>query len=193
MEAAVAQLLRDRDPAALRAWVPQCQPRGYAKGEVLLHQGSVWEQAFFVERGLLRLHSLGADGKDFSKSFWPERTMVLPLTAAQEDQPAAFNITALEDSVVWLVPARDLRAGLARRGLWEPLRAELLAMLLCRKSQREQDLLALDGTARYLKLCDEEPALVARVPLLHLASYLGLTDVSLSRIRRQLKDQNRPD
>ena len=76
---------------------------------------------------------------------------------------------------------------IATRGLWEPLRAELLGILLERKSQRELDLQTLDGRARYQKFCQKHPGLAARVPLVHLASYLGITDVSLSRIRRQFK------
>lgn len=188
LRALIDKVLRTQDPQLLLSIVPQFQARTHAKGETLLYQGATWDKAFFVERGLLRMHTIGQDGRDFSKSFWAEGTMVLPLTAVMQQRPAPFTISALEDSVVWHAPLSDLRAGLESRGLWEPLRAELLGTLVERKSQRESDLLTLDGTARYQKLCRLEPGLAARVPLVHLASYLGLTDVSLSRIRRQIKD-----
>ncbi len=188
VRALMDRIKQTQDTQLLQSVVPQFQARSHAKGETLLHQGSVWHHAFFVERGLIRVHTVGSDGRDFSSSFWAEGSMVFPITADMEVRPAPFSISALEDCRVWQAPLSDLRTGLASKGLWEPVRAEMLGTLVNRKSQRELDLLALDGTARYQKLCLQEPGLAARVPLVHLASYLGLTDVSLSRIRRQLKD-----
>jgi CRP-like cAMP-binding protein len=188
LRAWIDKVLLTKDPQLLLSIVPQFQARTHAKGETLLHQGAAWDKAFFIERGMVRMHTIGQDGRDFSKSFWAEGTVVLPMTTDMQERPAPFAISVLEDSLVWHAPLSDLRVGLESRGLWEPLRAELLGILVQRKSQRELDLLTLDGTARYKKLCQQEPELAARVPLVHLASYLGLTDVSLSRIRRQLKD-----
>lgn len=59
--------------------------------------------------------------------------------------------------------------------------------LLTHKLQREHDLLALDAKARNEQFCAHAPGLANRIPRTHLASYLGMTDVSLSRFRRQLK------
>ena len=73
----------------------------------------------------------------------------------------------------------------AAHGVWPPLQRELLERLLTGKLQREHDLLALDGRRRYEAFCQRFPALAERVPLVHLATYLGLTDVSLSRLRRR--------
>lgn len=186
VRALMAQAMSTGNPGVLLSLVPQFQARMHKKGGVLLHQGAVWDQAFFVERGLLRMHTIEGDGKDFSKSFWPGGTMFFPLTPGMESEALPFNVSALEDSVVWSAPLVDLRTGLHAKGLWEPFRAELLGRLLHRKSQRELDLLTLDGKARYQKFCQQEPDLAGRVPLVHLASFLGLTDVSLSRIRRQI-------
>lgn len=189
VHALIEQMLRTRDPQILVSLVPQFQRRVYKKGEALLDQGDSWGNAFFIERGMVKIHITGPDGRDFNKSFWAEGTVVFPFTQEMQEQPSLFTISALEPSVVWYAPLSDVRAGLASQGLWEPLRTELLARLLSQKLQREHDLLTLDGAARYQKLCQNNPELVARVPLAQLASYLGLTDVSLSRIRRQLKNR----
>jgi CRP-like cAMP-binding protein len=183
----IEQVQRSRDPQRLAALVPALQPARYRKAEPLLRQGERWARAFFVERGLLRLHVTGRDGSDFNKSFWPEGTLVLPLTEAMQQQPSLFGLTALEDSVVWQADLAAFTQGLAGHGLWEPLRTELLARLLDMKQQREHDLLMLDGRTRYARFCEQHPQLAARVPLVHLASHLGLTAVSLSRIRRAAK------
>lgn len=187
VHALIKKVLRTKDPQILVSMVPQFQPRTYKKGEALLSQGELWTKAFFIERGMIRTHLVGADGKDFNKSFWIEGTMVFPITPEMEKQPSLFNISALEHSVVWHAPISYVRTSLENQELWEPLRSELLERLLSQKLQREYDLLTLDGKTRYQKLCECNPELAARVPLAHLASYLGLTDVSLSRIRRQLK------
>ena len=66
---------------------------------------------------------------------------------------------------------------------WLHIQREMLSRLLDGKLQREHDLLALNAKQRYEKFCRTQPTLAERVPLLHLATYLGMTDVSLSRLR----------
>lgn len=187
VEELIEQTQRTRDPKLLSALVPGLRARRYGKGEPVFRQGERWTHAFFVEHGLLRVHITGRDGTDFNKSFWPEGTLVLPLTREMEEQPSLFGLSALDDTLAWQIGMPELREGLRRHGLWEPMQAALLKHLLNLKLQREHDLLMLDGTARYARFCEQHPALAARVPLVHLASYLGLTAVSLSRIRRKLR------
>lgn len=161
--------------------------RTHDKGDVLLAQGGRWDSVYGVESGTLRMHLIAHDGKDFNKNFHEAGALVLPITAEMEHEPALFAISALERSVVWHARVPEFRARLAALGRWEPLRTALLERLVGDKLRREHDLLTLDGTARYLRLCRERPTLAATVPVAQLASFLGLTDVSLSRIRRRLK------
>lgn len=175
------------DAATVDAALPLFVPRQLRKDETLLHQGGVWGSAFLIEQGLLRMHFTRRDGKAFNKSFHAEGMVVCPITSAMAQLPSLFAITAVEPSRVWQAPARALQACLAQRGAWEPLRAALMERLLTHKLQREHDLLALDARARYEQFCALAPGLAQRIPLAHLATYLGMTDVSLSRIRRQFK------
>ena len=161
--------------------------RVHDKGDMLLRQGDIWTSAFLVERGILRMHLIGRDGKDFNKNFHLEGSLICPITTEMAQEPSLFAISALEPTVLWQASAADLRAALDERGLWEPLRTAFLARLVSQKLQREHDLLTLDGTARYRQLCEKRPDIAERVPLVHLASFLGLTDVSLSRIRGRLR------
>lgn len=70
---------------------------------------------------------------------------------------------------------------------WSALVQQTLAALLDDKMRREQQFLQCTATQRYQALCSERPDWLAQVPLRHLASYLGITDVALSRIRRRLR------
>jgi CRP-like cAMP-binding protein len=175
-----------KDIDLLLSVVPKFQRAVFQKGAVLLGQGENWDYAYFVQHGLLRTHLVSEDGKDFSKSFYSEGAFIGPITRQLESKPAPFNISALEASVVWQIHIADLRSSLVPLGMWESMCLELLGWLHSQKLQREYDLQVLDAKSRYLKLCQESPDLACRVPLTHLATYLGITDVSLSRIRRQI-------
>lgn len=173
--------------AAATGLAPLFSRCGLDRNQALLAQGQRWDDAVLIESGLLRLFFLRPDGREFNKNFYAEGALLCPLTPAMWGEPSLFSIAAVEATTVWRAPAGRLREALAARGQWEPLRTALLDRLITHKLQRESDLLTLDGRRRYQAFGRRYPALAARVPLVHLASYLGLTDVSLSRIRRGLK------
>jgi len=129
------------------------------------------------------------DGREFNKNFYAEGATICPLTPAMWGEPSLFAITAVETGRLWRADAARLREHWESDGHWPTLQRVLLERLVTHKLQREHDLLALDGRARYLTFRQRWPHLAERVPLLHLASYLGLTDVSLSRIRRDLREE----
>ena len=169
---------------ALTALARSFTPLAVDKGAHLLLQGEPWRHVLWTERGALRLFFTRRDGREFNKNFFLGGALLCPLTPAMWGAPSLFSIGAVEASRVWRADAAQWRTQLQRHGAWEPLRTELLARLVSHKLQREHDLLTLDARQRYAAFVAREPALAERIPLLHLASYLGVTDVSLSRIRR---------
>ena len=171
-------------PDALRALAQGFAPFTCDKGTPLLREGEVWRQVLWIERGALRLYFTRSDGREFNKNFFLEGALLCPLTPAMWGEPSLFEIGALEPGVVWRADAASWRARLDAVGAWEPLRTDLLARLVSHKLQREHDLLTLDARRRYAAFCAREPGIAERIALGHLASYLGITDVSLSRIRR---------
>jgi CRP-like cAMP-binding protein len=167
------------------ALAPLFRRRTCVRGEGLLAQGQRWQDALLIERGLLRLCFVRRDGREFNKNFFSEGALICPLTPAMCGEPSLFAINALDAGAVWRADAAALRRVLDDHGAWLPLQRLLLERLITHKLQREHDLLTLDGRSRYDAFCRREPQLAERVPLGQLATYLGLTDVSLSRIRRQ--------
>lgn len=189
----MTQVHADRLAATLAQWLPALPPDGLAalfqpvaldKGGVLLRQGDVWRHVLWIERGALRLYFTRRDGREFNKNFYLDDALLCPLTPAMWNAPSLFEIGAIEPARVWRADAAAWRHALDGTGHWVALRTELLARLVSHKLQREHDLLTLDARRRYAAFVAREPLLAERVPLLHLASYLGITDVSLSRIRR---------
>jgi CRP-like cAMP-binding protein len=188
-------------PAVLDTWLSRALPECAAtvraalaplfhrhavvKGDGLLYQGQIWREALLVEQGLLRLYFVRRDGREFNKNFFTDGALFFPLTPAMWDNGSLFAIGALDAGYVWRADSTAMRRLLEAQGLWQAVRGRMLERLITHKLQREHDLLTLDGRRRYEAFCRREPALADRVPLNQLASYLGLTDVSLSRIRRR--------
>lgn len=190
IHAALAAVLKDELPQSpqLASVAKLFTARRLKKNQTLLREGAVWTQAVLIERGILRMHFTRRDGKEFNKNFHAEGALICPISAAMIDAPSLFSISAIESAVVWLASAVELRRSLQGLNAWEPLRVRLLEGLVTSKLQREHDLLALDARSRYERFCAAQPELAARIPLAHLATYLGITDVSLSRIRRQMRN-----
>ena len=169
--------------SAAHALAGNFAPMRADKGMPLLRQGETWRHVLWIERGALRLYFTRRDGREFNKNFYLDGALLCPLTPAMWSQPSLFEIAAVEAGTVWCADASAWRVRLGALNQWEPLRLELLTRLLNHKLQREHDLLTLDARRRYAAFSAREPRLAERIPLLHLASYLGMTDVTLSRIR----------
>lgn len=173
-------------PAAAAERCQQAQAMHLAKGEALLRAGEHWQHLWWLERGALRLYYLDRDGQASNKNFYLDGAMVWPITHALREQPVHFWVEALEPSRVWALPWSGWSAAVANFAPWQALEHRTLAALLQDKMSREQAFLQHTATERYLALQAEHPDWLARIPLRHLASWLGITDVALSRIRRRL-------
>lgn len=171
--------------AAIAELAPLFRRQAVARGAGLLVQGQVWRDALLVEAGLLRLYFVRHDGREFNKNFFADGALFFPLTLAMQQGGSLFAIGALDAGHVWRADSTAMRRTLESHGQWQMVQAAMLERLVTHKLQREHDLLTLDGRRRYEAFCRREPVLAERVPLNQLASYLGLTDVSLSRIRRR--------
>ena len=183
------QLSRALGPLPLAAadLCRQARPADLAKGEALLREGERWQHLWWLERGALRLYYLDREGQAANKNFYLDGALVWPITPALRDQPVHFWVEALEASRVWALPWGSWSAAVAGFAPWQVLEHRVLAALLQDKMAREHAFLQLTATERSLALQAEHPEWLARIPLRHLASWLGITDVTLSRIRRRLK------
>lgn len=173
-------------PPAAADLCSQARPADLAKGDALLREGERWQHLWWLERGALRLYYLDREGQAANKNFYLDGAMVWPITPALREQPVHFWVEALEPSRVWALPWSDWSADVMGFAPWQALEHRVLAALLQDKMAREHAFLQLSATERYLALRAEHPDWLARLPLRHLASWLGITDVALSRIRRRL-------
>lgn len=155
-------------------------------GDTLLRDGDRWKHLWWVASGAFRLYYLDREGQASNKNFYLDGAMFWPITPDLANHPVGFWVEALEASEVWALPWAAWQASTAGFTPWQQLERQVLAGLLQDKMRREQQFLQDTATARYQALMATHPDWTQRVPLKHLASYLGITDVALSRIRRRL-------
>lgn len=179
------RLLRE-DQALLQAWAALHQRR-FDAGQLIAQPGDEAKGIWRVERGLVRTYFLSLDGVERNRSFHREGQWLgagSPLRAAV----TPYAIEALEEAVLIELPHPVIQAWAPRHDIHSRL-TDALATSLARREEREEGLLLKDASQRYLEFLEREPVLADRVPLHHIASYLGITNVALSRIRRRLREQ----
>lgn len=155
------------------------------KGTCFISEGDVPRQFAFVEQGLFRYLYIDQNGNEYTKNFLIEGHFIVSYSAMVRQQPSKMFIEALEDSVVHTIDYlhwQKLRAG---HSCWDLFLIALLEKAFFIKETRERELLLLEARERYANFKKEFPTLEARVKQHQVASYLGITPVSLSRIKKQ--------
>ncbi len=171
----------------LQALLGSFHRKTFYKDAVLVNQGDRWNKVYFVERGIVRLFFCTLDGREFNKNFFAEGNFLWPATPATRLRPSLFSIATLETSYIWLADFALFQQQLMTIQRWEAFALPFAETLADQKIYREYEFLMFDAKARYLSLLQQKPQLVRRVPDYHLASYLGMTNVTLSRVKRHCR------
>ena len=155
------------------------------KGHILLRPGAVCYHFYFIEQGLTRTWYI-KDGKEITDWLSEENSFAVSIVSFLTGQPDIRGIELLEPSVFWAITRNDLESLYVRYHDIERLGRLLLSAGLIQMQQRFDDLHFAPALQRYRKLIDTNPSFINRVPLGMIASYLGITQETLSRIRSQL-------
>ena len=164
------------------------QPTSVRKGEFLQRAGEVPRTLGFIVSGVIRLFFLTPDGDEITRSFRVEKSFVSSYSALLLGEPSRLFLQALEPTFLLVTPYSAYQELTAEHLCWQIMDRKFAQQLFIRQEQRECELLLDDATTRYLKFRAEYPGLEERVKQHHIASYLGITPVTLSRIRAQLSN-----
>lgn len=158
----------------------------FKKNTRMLHAGDTWSQSYFITKGLLRMYSIDEKGREHIIQFAPEDWMLSERSSALFDDPADFFIDAIEDTEA-LVISNDFFEHLQVNvpGTLE-LNIQMLNNSIRFMLKRINMLLSAPAEERYLDFIKLYPSLTLRVPQWMIASYLGITPESLSRVRKDL-------
>jgi len=161
-------------------------PKKIRKKQFLLNEGDVCKNLGFVNSGCLREYTIDNKGAEHIIQFAIEDWWVSDLNSFLAGSPSTYNIDALEDSEVLLLEksARDKLLDSCPK--MERFFRLLMEANHVAAQRRVSDSLSASAEERYLKFIKTYPKLFEQVPQNQIASYLGITPQSLSRIRKEL-------
>lgn len=162
----------------------------FRKGQFLLHAGEVCAYAFFVEKGLIRSYTIDEHGKEHIIQFGPENWLVTDRSSAYFNEPSDFSIDAIEDTTVVLIDASFISDTSSHYPTFMHNNNKALQNHIRQLQKRVNLLLSASAETRYLDFIRLYPDLTLRVPQWMIASYLGITPESLSRVRKELAKNN---
>lgn len=158
----------------------------FPKGHILLRENKIERDIYFIKKGIVRAYTC-KDGDEVTFWFGKEGEVILSMRSYTQSQKSYETIELLEDCVLYKLPTDQLQL-LFREDIhianWGRKLAE---QELIRTEKRLISRQFSTAAERYEELIQNDPQLLQRVQLGHIASYLGITQVSLSRIRAGIK------
>lgn len=155
-------------------------------GEFFLEAGEIAQYGGFVIQGILREFFITLKGQEFNKNFNLEGEFTGSLFDLITAEPSTASIQALTPARLLICRFADLQELYNKYQEWEHIGRLLAENLFMIKARREWEFMTLSAEQRYLLLTQRNPDLEKRISQYHLASHLGISPVSLSRIRRKL-------
>lgn len=152
---------------------------------ILLNAGEISRSMFFVRKGCLRIW-LNDDGKDVTIQFFFENEVVSSIESFINGKPSLFTIESIEPSVVDIISRENMKKLLNEVEGLNDYMQDFLQKRMMHYSQLFLRGIKDSPEKRYKELLDNNPLILQRIPLHYIASYLGITPVSLSRIRKRL-------
>jgi len=162
--------------------IPLFRKTSLSKGEILLHEGAVCDSIYFVDSGSLR-GFYNKDGADINLHFAFRGDFTTSFMAYLNKEPSQITIQAMEDSIVWKLTPRNYARPKGSNHPFSTFIRRLAIRLLTATEEHYNMLMMNNPVERYHYILKHKPLLLQNVSLSNLASYLGITRETLSRIR----------
>jgi CRP-like cAMP-binding protein len=172
--------LPKKEFAYLEARLRLSRPR---RGQFLTRAGEVAEHVGFVISGLFRKVHVTARGKAIVRGFGGPGAVVGAYVSLLTGEPSYLSVEALCDSELLVLPWSELNALYARHSCFQTIGRRLTELTLLEREARAHELLTLSASERYTRFRETHRELLPQLRSYDIASYLGITPVSLSRLR----------
>lgn len=154
-------------------------------GEVFIQEGEVAEVTAYIAKGILRAYTT-VEGEERTVLFRKEGELIGAPPSMFKGSPASETVEGLENSVILVIDWKGFRRLAKTNKQVGNAYTQAVEDMMLEAVERIQDFTILSPEQRYLKFIKEEKDLVNRVPLKHIASFIGVSKVSLSRMRARI-------
>ncbi len=165
--------------------VEKFQPRKIARNEYLLKEGAVCNESHIIAEGIVRSYIFDLEGNDVTTAFYSNNMHASDLLSFFKRTASKENIQALTDCETWYITYDDMQASFHEIPEFREFgRLNIINQFGILK-QRMLSMLQQTAEQRYADLVYTHPEILQHAPLKYIATYLGITDTSLSRIRKE--------
>ncbi|TCD03136.1 Crp/Fnr family transcriptional regulator [Pedobacter psychroterrae] len=158
-----------------------------AKDDYFCEAGKIPRQVGFLVKGIFRICYYNSKGEDITKYFIEESNIVADYFNFKKQLEASIYLQAVTDCELLVFSRQNWENTATTIVGWETIVDKMIQNYLLQKVKRRSSLVEQDGRSRYLEFIKDFPTLVNRVPLAYIASFIGVTQSSLSRIRKNIR------
>ena len=155
------------------------------KNDFLLKEGKVCNEYFFLENGFIRAFAHDIEGNDVTTNFYSGNQVVFEVSSFFNHTPSKENIQATEDCEGWYITYEQLNNLFHSMYEFRDFGRAILVKVFSALKVRMLSMITETAEQRYDALLKTNPEIFQHAALKHIASYLGITDTSLSRIRKE--------
>lgn len=160
--------------------------KSVSKGEILIREGQTVNKTFFVSQGSLRSFCIDKEGKEHTLQFAIKDWWISDFIAIYNHEPASLTVESITDSTVIEFNAQKLDEIFLHFPEFEPFQRKNLERHVVSLHKRILNQLQLTALERYNLFLGQYPDIERYIPNYHIASYLGITQQSLSRVRAEI-------
>lgn len=156
------------------------------KGEYLLQKGKIQDEYYIVESGLARAYVYDYHGNEITTDFKGNNEVVIDVASIFSRVPSQEYIQCLTNCVLFKITYDDFQELFHQIPAMREWGRAWMSYELYLSKKRATEIITEPASKRYLQLIQEKPQIIKQAPLKHIATYLGITDTSLSRIRKEV-------
>ena len=157
-----------------------------SKDEYYWEAGKAVKQTGFITEGVLRVYYYTNNGEENTRYFVDENHLILDGPVSAANYIPSEYLQAVTDCKLIVFSKKDWKEISDTIVGWDNIIQKIITKHHAEKLERRSPLVSQDATTRYLEFMETFPMLVNRIPLSFIASYLGITQQSLSRIRKKI-------
>ena len=158
------------------------------KGDFFVQKGKVCRQIAFINKGILRTYYLNEKGEETTSCFCTENNFTTSYKSFILQNASILSIQAMEETELLIIDYIDLQKLYGISPIWQNVGRVFAEKEYIIMEQYASSLNIETAKEKYLRLFKEQPQIIQKAPVSYIASYLGITTRTLSRIRKAIKE-----